>query len=112
MGLFLLVQKSSFEMLGLTFLSKLDWGSYITSIAKIASNKIEALICSMKFFLLMLLYIFINLPYGPAWNTVVMSGLMLLVATWNYWISYKNGYAGLLVLHSLLLLNPWLVVEM
>ena len=39
-----------------------------------------------------------------------MSGLVLLVATWNYWISYKNRYAGLLVLHSLLLLNPWLVV--
>ena len=26
--------------------------------------------------------------------------------------SYKNGYAGLLVLHLLLLLNPWLIVEM
>ena len=29
----------------------------------------------------------------------------LLVATWNCWISYKNGYAGLLVLH-LLSLEP------
>ena len=37
-------------MLGLTFSSKLDWGSYIISIAKTASKKIEALICSMKFF--------------------------------------------------------------
>ena len=27
-----------------------------------------------------------------------MSGLVLLVATWNCWISYKNGYVGLLVL--------------
>ena len=36
-------------MLGLTFSSKLDWGSYIMSIAKIASKKIEALIHSMKF---------------------------------------------------------------
>ena len=36
-------------MLGLTFSSKLDWGSYIISIAKTASKKIEALICSMKF---------------------------------------------------------------
>ena len=43
--------KSSFEMLaGLTFSSKLDWGSYIISIAKTASKKIGALICSMKFF--------------------------------------------------------------
>ena len=39
----------SFEMLGLTFSSKLDWGSYIISIAKAASKKIGALIHSMKF---------------------------------------------------------------
>ena len=37
-------------MLGLTFSSKLDWGSYIISIFKSASKKIGALICSMKFF--------------------------------------------------------------
>ena len=36
-------------MLGLTFSSKLDWGSYIISIAKTASKKIGALICSLKF---------------------------------------------------------------
>ena len=36
-------------MLGLTFCSKLDWGSYIISIAKTASKKIGALIRSMKF---------------------------------------------------------------
>ena len=36
-------------MLGLTFSSKLDWGSYIVSIAKSASKKIAALILSMKF---------------------------------------------------------------
>ena len=42
--------KSSFKMLGLTFSSKLDWGSYIISIfSKTASQKIWALICSMKF---------------------------------------------------------------
>ena len=29
-----------------------------------------------------------------------MSGLVLLIATWNGWVSYKNGYAGLLVLHQ------------
>ena len=54
----------------------------------------------------------INLPYGHVWNTVVISGLVLLVATWNCWISYKNGYAGVLVLHLLLFLNPCLIVEM
>ena len=45
-----LEEKSTFKMLGLTFSSKLDWGSYVISIAKIASKKIGALICSMKFF--------------------------------------------------------------
>ena len=44
-----LEEKSSFKMLGLTFSSKLDWGSYIVSIAKTASKKIGALIQSMKF---------------------------------------------------------------
>ena len=44
-----LEEKPSFKMLGLTFSSKLDWGSYIISIAKTASKKIGALICSMKF---------------------------------------------------------------
>ena len=43
-----LEEKSSFKMLGLTFSSKLDWGSYIISIVKTASKKIGALICSMK----------------------------------------------------------------
>ena len=44
-----LEQKSSFKMLGLTFSSKLDWVSYIISVAKTASKKIGALISSMKF---------------------------------------------------------------
>ena len=44
-----LEEKSSFKMLGLTFSSKLDWGSYIISIAKTASKKIGALIHSIKF---------------------------------------------------------------
>ena len=33
-----LEEKSSFKMLGLTFSSKLDWGSYIISIAKTEEN--------------------------------------------------------------------------
>ena len=49
MGGSILEEKSSFKMLGLTFSSKLDWGFYIISIAKTASKKIGALICSMKF---------------------------------------------------------------
>ena len=44
-----LEEKRSFKILGLTFSSKLDWGSYIVFIAKTASKKIGALIRSMKF---------------------------------------------------------------
>ena len=44
-----LEEKSSFKMLEFTFSSKLNWGSYITSIAKTATKKIGALINSMKF---------------------------------------------------------------
>ena len=44
-----LEENLSFKILGLTFFSKLDWGSYIISIAKTASKKIGALIRSMKF---------------------------------------------------------------
>ena len=44
-----LEEKSSFKMLGLTFTSKFDCGSYIISIAKTASKKIGTLIRSMKF---------------------------------------------------------------
>ena len=45
----ILEEKTSFKMLGLTFSSKLDWGSYIVSIPKTVSKKIGALIRSMKF---------------------------------------------------------------
>ena len=45
----ILEEKTSFKMLGLTFSSKLDWDSYIVSIAKTASKKIGALIRYMKF---------------------------------------------------------------
>ena len=68
-----LEEKSSFKMPGLTFSSKFDCVSYIIFIAKTASRKIGALICSMSFFLLRLLCISINLPERHAWNTVAMS---------------------------------------
>ena len=41
-----------------------------------------------------------------------ISVLVPLVATWNYWISYKKGYAGLSVTHLLLPLNPWHITKM
>ena len=77
-------KKLSFKMLGLTFSSKLDWGSYIISIAKTASKKIEVFNSSYEvFFLLIMLCISINLPYAHVWNTVVTSRLVPLIAIWN-----------------------------
>ena len=74
--------KSSFKMLELTFSSKLD--------------------CSIS----------INLQHGLAWDTVDISGLLLLDVSWNYQINYKNGYVGLLFLYLLPLWSPWLIVKM
>ena len=58
-----LEEKLSFKMLGLTFSSKLDWGSYIVSIAKTAPKKIGAFVLCC-FFLLRLHCSSINLPYS------------------------------------------------
>ena len=80
-GLFLM-KNHILRCWGCLSLLKLDWESYIVSIARIASKKIGALICSMKFFSLRLLCISINLPYNLAWNTVAMPGLVLLAAAW------------------------------
>ena len=44
-----LEERFYFKMLGLTFLSKLDWASYINSIAKTVSKMIGALVRSMNF---------------------------------------------------------------
>ena len=66
-----LQEKSSFKMLGLTFSSKL----------KIEEN--WSLESFYEDFFSRLLYISLNLPCSHAWNTVVMSGLALLDATWN-----------------------------
>ena len=53
-----LEEKSCFQMLGLMFSSKLDFGSYIISIAKTVSKEIAALIHSMKFLALFYRYYF------------------------------------------------------
>ena len=86
-----LEEKLSFKMLRLAFSSKLDWGSYITLLLKLPPRTLELWFVLWSFFLLRLLCISTNLPYDHASNTAAMSGLVLLVATWNCWISYKNG---------------------
>ena len=61
---FVLEEKLYFKMLGLTF------SFNISSIAATAAKEIGALVLSMKFFLLRLLCISINLLYIDVWNTV------------------------------------------
>ena len=74
------------------WLSLLNWISALTLsiLLKLSPRKLEPRFIPWSFFHQRLLCIFLNPPYGHAWNTVVMSGLVLLVATWNCWISYKN----------------------
>ena len=101
-----LEEKLSFKMLGLTFSSKLDWGSYIISIAKTASKKIGALIRSMKFLspeVALYLYKSTIRPcmeyYCHVWTCASICYLELLnkLQKWN---------EGLFVLHFLPLWNP------
>ena len=101
-----LEEKPSFKMLGLTFSSKLDWGSDIICIAKTASKKIGPLICSMKFLYSEVALYLNKSTIWPWMENCFMSGQMLLIATWNCYRSYSNRDTGLLVLHSLPLLNP------
>ena len=107
-----LEEKSSFKKLGWHFLPNWIGALTLSLLLELPPRKLELWFVQQSFVLLRLLCISMNLPYAHAWNTVVISGLVFLVATWNCWMSYKNGYAGLLVLHSLPLLNPWLIAEM
>ena len=77
-----LEEKSSLKMLGLTFFYKLAWGS-LHLLLKLPPQELEPWFVQWSFFLLMLLCISINLPYAHAWNTVVTSGLVPLVAPCN-----------------------------
>ena len=90
------------------FSSKLDWGSYITSIGKTASKQIRTLICSLLSTEVVLYHYKSTIWPCMEYCFHVWSGV--LVATWNRWIGYISRYAGLWVLHLLLLLNPWIIV--
>ena len=108
----ILEEKSSFKMLGLTFSSKLDWGSYIISITKTASKKIGDLVRSMKFLspeVALYLYKSTIRPCMEYCCHVWAGAPSCYLDLLN---KLQNGYAGLLVLHLLLLLNPWLIIEM
>ena len=78
-----LEEKSSFKMLELTFSCKLDWGSYIISIAKFASKKIGALIPSMKFLSPVVALYLYKSTIRPCIENCCMCRVVFLVATPN-----------------------------
>ena len=107
----ILEEKSSFKILGLTFSWKLYWGFYIMLIAKTAPKKIGALISSMKFLSPeVALYLYKStihpcMEYScHVWDGAPSRYLELLDKL------QKRKYRTV-GLHLLLLLNPWLIIE-
>ena len=104
-----LAEKLSFKMLGLTFSSKLEWSSYIISIAKIAYKKIGALIRSMKFLSSEAALYLYKSTIRPCmkycchvWAGASSCYLKLLDML-------QKRYTGLTVLNLMSLLNRWLI---
>ena len=95
-------------------LSLLNWIGALTSVLllKPCPRKLDLWFILWRFLFRRLLCISIDSPYSHAWNTVVMSGLVLLTASWNFYLSYKNRYIGLLVLHLLPFLKPWVIIQL
>ena len=92
----------------LTFSSKLDWGSYIISIAKNSSKKIGALIRSMKFLSPEVALYLHKSTIRPCMEYYCHVG----AGAPSCYLELLDKLQKLLVLHLLLLLNPWLIVEM
>ena len=99
-------------MLELPFSFKLDWGSYIISIAKTASKTSGALIRSVKFLSPeAALYLDkFTIQSCIKYYCHVWAGAPSCY--WNCWISYKGTYAELLVLQLVSLLNFWFITKM
>ena len=96
-------EKLSFKILGVTFSSKLDWGTYI-SIAKTASKKIG--VFSMNF------------NKVPFFKVAMYLYKSTIRSCTEYCCHVRAGaltcycHEGLLFLHLLLVFNPWLIVKM
>ena len=86
------------------WLSLLNWIGALTLslLLNLLPRKLEPWFILWSFFLLRVLCMSINLPYSHVSNTVVMPRLLLLVATWNCWMSYKNGRT----------VGPWLAASL
>ena len=117
------LEEKSFKMLGFIVSSKLDWGFYIIYIAKTASKEIGALIHSIKeigALIHSMKFLSCEVALYLYKSTICpMYGILLSHLGWcpQFLLGIvrqakKNGYAGLLVLHLLLLLNPRLIVKM
>ena len=67
------------------WLSLLNWIGALTLslLLELPPRKLDPWFILWSFFLLRLLCNSINLPYVHAWNTVVLFGLVPLVAAWN-----------------------------
>ena len=67
------------------YLSVLNWTGTLALflLLKLPSRKLEPWFVWWSVFLWRLLFISINLPYVLAWNTVVISGFVLLATTWK-----------------------------
>ena len=98
------VLEKKIKMQGLTLLAKLDWALPLSLLLKLCPKNWNL----VSFYKVSFSW---GCQYSHTWNTVVMYRLVLVTATCNCWISYKEGYAGLLVLHLLPLLNPWLIIR-
>ena len=107
---YVLEEKTSFEMLKLTFSSKLVCGSYVISIAKTASKKFRALICPMKFFppeIAFYLYkshIWVCMEYCCHVWAGAPSCYLELLDKLQKWICRSVSS------HLLPFLNPWVIV--
>ena len=75
------LEEKSFTMQALAFSSKLTLT--LSLLLKLPPRKLDPLFILWDFLLPRLLFISVNLPCGHVWITVVMSGLVLLAATWN-----------------------------
>ena len=76
MGLFLR-KNNLFRCWGCPSVQNQIWALALSFLLKLLPSKLELWFFLWSFFLLRLLCISINLPYGLAWNTVVFYGLVL-----------------------------------
>ena len=90
----------------------LDWIEVLKLSLLLKLRKLKSWFSLQKLFFLSLVFVTINLPFSIAWNTIVMSRLVLFLAAWICWILYINKlYRIPVALHLLLLLNPWLIKQ-